>query len=123
MGLPRLETKRSRVFGKIPDWDWDHGVWSGPDRVPIGPGPNFPNTSLEVCYLLLEGSNSGVEGVGDQYLEVCDCFIQQAVQVVSYNGIEGGRGFQVWLGVIIVAGVTRRKGDRRLELLETFVLL
>ena len=43
MGMPRLEM----VFGKIPDWDQDHGVWSGPDRVPIGPGPNFPNTSVE----------------------------------------------------------------------------
>ena len=46
MGIPRLETKWSGVFGKIPDWDQDRGVWSGPDRVPIGPGPNFPNTIL-----------------------------------------------------------------------------
>ena len=45
IGLPRLETKRSHVFGKIPDRDRDHGVWSGPDWVPIGLGPNFPNTS------------------------------------------------------------------------------
>ena len=45
MGMPGPETKRSRVFGKIPDRDRDCGVWSGPDRVPIGPGPNFPNTT------------------------------------------------------------------------------
>ena len=45
MGMPRPETKWSHVFGKIPDQDQDCGVWSGPDRVPIGPGPNFPNTS------------------------------------------------------------------------------
>ena len=43
MGMPRLETKGSGIFGKIPDLDRDHGVWSGPDRVPISPGPNFPN--------------------------------------------------------------------------------
>ena len=43
--MPRPETKQSCVFGKIPDWDRDCGVWSGPDQVPIGPGPNFPNTS------------------------------------------------------------------------------
>ena len=47
MGMPRLETKQSGVFGKIPDWDWDCRVWSGPDQVPIGPGPNFPNTNLD----------------------------------------------------------------------------
>ena len=46
MGLPRPETKWSCIFGKIPDQDWDHRVWSGPDWVPIGPGPNFPNTIL-----------------------------------------------------------------------------
>ena len=46
MGMPRLETKRSGVFRKIPDLDRDCRVWSGPDRVPIGPGLNFPNTSL-----------------------------------------------------------------------------
>ena len=45
MGMPRPETKQSGVFGKIPDLDWDCGVWSGPDQVPIGPVPNFPNTS------------------------------------------------------------------------------
>ena len=45
MGMPRPGTKRSGVFGKIPDWDWDRGVWSGSDQVPIGLGPNFPNTS------------------------------------------------------------------------------
>ena len=45
MGMPRPGTKRSRVFGKIPDRDRDHGVWSGSDRVPIGLGPNFPNTN------------------------------------------------------------------------------
>ena len=45
MGMPRPGTKRSGVFGKIPDRDWDRGVWSGSDRVPIGLGPNFPNTS------------------------------------------------------------------------------
>ena len=44
MGMPRPETKRSSVFGKIPDLDWDHGVWSGPDQVPISPGLNFPNS-------------------------------------------------------------------------------
>ena len=44
MGMPRLETKWSGVFGKIPDLDWDCGVWSGPDWVSIGLGPNFPNT-------------------------------------------------------------------------------
>ena len=44
MGMPGPETKWSHVFGKIPDWDWDCGVWSSPDRVPISPGPNFPNT-------------------------------------------------------------------------------
>ena len=43
--MPRPGTKQSSVFGKIPDLDWDRGVWSGPDRVPIGLGPNFPNTS------------------------------------------------------------------------------
>ena len=42
--MPRLGTKRSSVFGKIPDWDWDHRVWSSPDRVPISLGLNFPNT-------------------------------------------------------------------------------
>ena len=47
MGMPRLETKRSRVFGKIPDRDWDRRVWSGPDQVPIGLGLNFPNTTAE----------------------------------------------------------------------------
>ena len=41
----RPETKRSGVFGKIPDRDRDCWVWSGPDWVPIGPGLNFPNTS------------------------------------------------------------------------------
>ena len=44
MGMPRPETKQSCVFGKIQDWDQDHGVWSSPDWVPIGLGPNFPNT-------------------------------------------------------------------------------
>ena len=44
MGIPRPETKRSSVFGKIPDLDLDCWVWSSPDRVPIGLGPNFPNT-------------------------------------------------------------------------------
>ena len=44
MGMPRPETKQSRIFGTIPDWDRDCWVWSGPDRVPIGPGLNFPNT-------------------------------------------------------------------------------
>ena len=46
MGMPRPETKRSGIFGKIWDLDRDCGVWSGPDRVPIGPGLNFPNTSV-----------------------------------------------------------------------------
>ena len=45
MGMPRPETKWSGVFGKIPDLDRDCRVWSGPDQVPIGLGPNFPNTS------------------------------------------------------------------------------
>ena len=45
MELPRPETKRSHVFGKIPDRDWDHWVWSSPDWVPIGLGRNFPNTT------------------------------------------------------------------------------
>ena len=45
MGMPRPGTKRSGVFGKIPDRDRDCGVWSGSDRVPIGLGPNFPNTT------------------------------------------------------------------------------
>ena len=45
MELPRPETKQSRVFGKIPDRDRDRLVWSSPDWVPIGLGPNFPNTS------------------------------------------------------------------------------
>ena len=44
MRMPRPETKQSGIFGKIPDLDRDRGVWSGPDRVPIGLGPNFPNT-------------------------------------------------------------------------------
>ena len=44
MGLPRSETNWSHVFGKIPDWDQDHGVWSSPDQVPVGQGLNFPNT-------------------------------------------------------------------------------
>ena len=48
--LPRLETKQSRVFGKIPDPDRDHWVWSGPDQVPIGLGLNFPNTSNYAIY-------------------------------------------------------------------------
>ena len=42
----RPGTKQSGVFGKIPDQDWDRWVWSGPDRVPIGLGPNFPNTNM-----------------------------------------------------------------------------
>ena len=46
MGVPRLETKRSGVLGKIPDLDQDHRVWSGPDWVSISLGLNFPNTSL-----------------------------------------------------------------------------
>ena len=50
MRMPRPETERSSIFGKIPDLDRDRGVWSGPDRVPIGPGPNFPNTTT-VCFL------------------------------------------------------------------------
>ena len=45
MGMPRPETKRSGIFGKIPDLDRDRRVWSGPGQVPIGPGPNFPNTN------------------------------------------------------------------------------
>ena len=44
MGMPRLETKQSGIFGKIPDLDQDRRVWSSPDQVPIGSGPNFPNT-------------------------------------------------------------------------------
>ena len=44
MRMPRPETEWSGIFGKIPDLDRDRGVWSSPDRVPIGPGPNFPNT-------------------------------------------------------------------------------
>ena len=47
MGMSGPETKWSSVFGKFPDLDQDHGVWSGPDQVPIGPGPNFPNTSRD----------------------------------------------------------------------------
>ena len=47
MGMPRPGTKRSGVFGKIPDWDRDRRVWSGSDRVPIGLGPNFPNTTCD----------------------------------------------------------------------------
>ena len=47
MGLPRLESKQSCVFGKIPDWDRDCWVWSSPDQVPIGPGLNFPNTNVD----------------------------------------------------------------------------
>ena len=46
VGMSRPETKWSGDFGKIPDRDRDRWVWSGPDRVPISPGPNFPNTSL-----------------------------------------------------------------------------
>ena len=42
--MPKPGTKRSGVFGKIPDLDRNRGVWSGSDRVPIGLGPNFPNT-------------------------------------------------------------------------------
>ena len=38
-------------------------------------------------------------------------------------GSRGGREFQVGSGVIVVAGVACHKGDGRLELLETFVLL
>ena len=72
---------------------------------------------------MLEGSNSGVEGIGDQSLEVCDCFVQPAVQVIGYNRVEGGRGFRVGSGVIVVAGAAHHKGDGRPELLETFVLL
>ena len=45
MGMPRLETKRSGIFGKIPDRDRDRWVWSGLNWVPIGLGPNFPNTT------------------------------------------------------------------------------
>ena len=56
MRMPRPETERSGIFGKIPDLDWDRGVWSGPDRVPIGPGPNFPNIS--------EGWGMSVEALG-----------------------------------------------------------
>ena len=52
MGLPRPETKPSCVFGKIPDWDWDCGVWSGPDWVPISLAPNFPNTKSHRSQLL-----------------------------------------------------------------------
>ena len=46
--MPKPGTKRSGVFGKIPDLDRNHGVWSGSDRVPIGLGPNFPNTRLDI---------------------------------------------------------------------------
>ena len=51
--MPRPETKWSGDFGKIPDLDWDHGVWSSPDQVPIGPGLNLPNTTPK----LTAGSN------------------------------------------------------------------
>ena len=50
VGLPRPETKRSHFFGKIPDWDWDHQVWSSLDGVPISPGLNFPNTITAMLF-------------------------------------------------------------------------
>ena len=61
MGMPRPETKWSGVFRKIPDLDRDRGVWSGPDRVPIGLGLNFPNTSgdSERCSKFLHGHGDG----------------------------------------------------------------
>ena len=55
MGMPKAGTKWSGVFGKIPDLDRDRGVWSGPDRVPIGLGPNFPNTTCASQSSLLPG--------------------------------------------------------------------
>ena len=42
--------------------------------------------------------------------------------MVGYNGVEG-EGGEVGSGVIVVAGVAHHKGDRRPELLGTFVLL
>ena len=65
IGMPRPETKRSHIFGKFPDWDWDCGVWSGPDWVPISPGPNFPNTTLYIKTRRLAGST---------FLEWCSQF-------------------------------------------------
>ena len=59
MGMPRPGTKRSGVFGKIPDWDRDRGVWSGSDRVPIGLGPNFPNTRICSHVRAREGMGRG----------------------------------------------------------------
>ena len=55
--IPRPETKRSSVFRKIPDLDLDCRVWSSPDWVPIGPGPNFPNTIMEFWAVVCEVSN------------------------------------------------------------------
>ena len=62
MGMPRPGTKRSGVFGKIPDRDWDRGVWSGSDRVPISLGPNFPNTTLYPPQHGSNGERGGMQG-------------------------------------------------------------
>ena len=68
----------------------------GPDCV--GPFDWSWGLGLEVRYILLEGSNSGVEGISDQSLEVCDCFIQLTVQVIGYNRVEGGKGISGRVG-------------------------
>ena len=36
-------------------------------------------TGLELHYLLLEGSDPSIEGVSNQSLEICDCFIQLVI--------------------------------------------
>ena len=62
MGMPRPGTKRSGVFGKIPDRDRDRGVWSGSDRVPIGLGPNFPNTNANRSAHFMDAYKKGLNG-------------------------------------------------------------
>jgi len=49
-GLPRPGTKPSGPGGRNSQTG-DRDRWSGfgPDRVPIGLGPNFPNTTLSTC--------------------------------------------------------------------------
>ena len=60
--MPRPETERSGIFGKIPDLDRDRRVWSGPDQVLIGLGPNFPNTTRNNSLLAGPGTAGPAAG-------------------------------------------------------------
>ena len=86
MGMPRPETKRSGIFGKIPDWDRDRWVWSGLNRVPIGLGPYFPNTSPNAqCWLRARSLQVGAVEFGDKLLGAL--YIADGAPFVFFNAI------------------------------------